>query len=302
MECSLHVKRLCQAVCDNRHTVAVGLCVCCNKDTPSQPAWPARRVRAGKQHRLLACVWQQTHGSAESARPVRWALADHKTATFLARVQRVAFESFRHLVKLSPALSNQPNSVQRVAFESFRDLVKLSRKGLTDAQGLAYVADEALDLRVAARTKASAAAGVPVSSVAPAPQQTLDFSGEAPPAEAELLEDSGDDAAEDDMINAVEEDAGTLDGVAQQFGIATFSAQLQRAIVQVRAPARSLDPSLLVHLALHCWFTCSAQLQRAIVPVRAPAGALDPSLFIHLALHCWCTEPHIASLLQTVLR
>lgn len=64
--------------------------------------------------------------------------------------------------------SRDPTCLQRLAFESFRDLVKLVRTGLVDGAGLAYVENEALDIRVAARSKASAAAGVIISKVLPA--------------------------------------------------------------------------------------------------------------------------------------
>jgi hypothetical protein len=121
--------------------------------------------------------------------------------------------------------------VQRVAFESFRDLVKLTWKGLEDEAGLAHIEDEALNLRVQARFRASASAGIPISSSTPS-RQVPDLAGEQPQ-EMDDEDDGGDDdKAEDDMINAADEDAATLDATGTWFGISHFSAQLQRAVVQ----------------------------------------------------------------------
>jgi hypothetical protein len=146
--------------------------------------------------------------------------------------------------------------VQRVAFESFRDLVKLARKGLSDEAGLAYVANEALDLRVAARFKANASAGVQSTPAIAAGLKTtpLDFSG-APPSAADGGDaesgdrgdgDDGDDAAEDDMIDAVATGAEALDATAAEFGIAHFSAQLQRAVIQEEEDEAAGDPMAAV--------------------------------------------------------
>jgi hypothetical protein len=117
--------------------------------------------------------------------------------------------------------------VQRVAFESFRDLVKLTWKGVDDEAGLARIEDEALNLRVQARFRASASAGIPIASAQT--RKASDIPGEQP---QEMDDEEDDDKAEDDMIHAADEDAASLDVTGTRFGIAHFSAQLQRAVVQ----------------------------------------------------------------------
>ena len=147
-------------------------------------------------------------------------------------------------------------SLQRVAFESFRDLVKLARKGLTDEAGLAYVANESLDLRVAARFRASASAGVTLSAAPSLPGMDHRHAAAAvtPSADAPNLnsdatdeavddDEGGDDAAEDDMIDAVATGADALDAFAEETGgIRNFSAQLQRAVVQEEEEADHSGP------------------------------------------------------------
>lgn len=132
--------------------------------------------------------------------------------------------------------------MQRVAFEGFRDLVKLLRRGLKDAAGLAYVENEALDIRVKARSKASADAGVKFglshASGIPTSHIPTVVAAAAAAADAAASVDAIDDAedgrdeAEDDMIDAAEDDAADLDRMGAECGIPNFTAQLQRAVVQ----------------------------------------------------------------------
>lgn len=167
--------------------------------------------------------------------------------------------------------------MQRVAFESFRDLVKLTRRGLSDEEGLAFMEDEALNLRVAARTRASASAGLHVAGAAQAAPDAL-FG----PAEAEAGGEEGADAAEDEMIESVATGAEALDAAGAAFGIATFSAQLQRAVVQeeeeaeasefVKKPCAALPARCAAHgarivhrlLFVHCAVGASRPLIRAL--------------------------------------
>lgn len=132
-----------------------------------------------------------------------------------------------------------------MAFEAFRDIVKLLRKGLKDAAGLAYVENEALDIRVKARSKASVDAGVKLGSAGASGMVTSHIptvvaaAAAAAASEAAAAADrggedgdEGGDAAEDDMIDAAEDDAAALDRVGAECGIASFTAQLQRAVIQ----------------------------------------------------------------------
>jgi hypothetical protein len=163
--------------------------------------------------------------------------------------QSKVFAQLLRFLQQSPAMAptgtlNTPWGIQRVAFESFRDLVKLMRKGLSDAAGLAYVANESLDIRAKARAKANLSAGVKQQAAATAPgiqlpravamaeQSSAEPAGADVSVEAQEDMYEGQDAAEDDMIEAAEDDATALDAVALHCGIKQFTAELQRAVVQ----------------------------------------------------------------------
>eukprot|EP00892_Ulva_mutabilis_P003868 jgi/Ulvmu1/1853/UM012_0009.1 len=149
--------------------------------------------------------------------------------------------------KVTPKKTDEELEMEeRVAFEAFRDIVKLLRKGLKDSAGLAYVENEALDIRVKARSKASADAGVRFgpgsgSGMATSHIPTVVAAAAAAAATSEAANaaaagvDEGDedgDTAEDDMIDAAEDDAAALDRVGAECGIPQFTAQLQRAVIQ----------------------------------------------------------------------
>lgn len=189
----------------------------------------------------------------------------------------------KYTVVLSKTVANMPCRLQRIAFEAFRDLVKLLRKGLKDSTGLAYVENEALDIRVKARSKASTDAGVKLGSsqagiptshiptVVAAAAAAADTAGQAETG-VEDAED-GRDAAEDDMIDAAEDDAADLDRQGAECGIAHFTAQLQRAVVQEEEEELENSNFRKKYTALHLCLTCR-QLCLSCLPVNLTSNLL----------------------------